>query len=541
VPTTTVTTTTTTTTPPSSTTRYIHRSTIATLARQLSLGEAVRVSWEYQGEVGTWFGRVTRRSSAGHHAQVCFDREEEGGLVLAKPPLTTELPGIPGTKYVEVRRLGAVPDLDPAGDPLDPQDAVADDDEDEDEDDVEDDEAAAAVTPAAPPTTPPPPPPPNQPATAPPGHPPGFPLCGTIPPGVADLKGGMLAGVLVYRFCPPHIPAEAWKGLVSETRAEHRRILQRIQAMPEDLRPLPFDIALLHLIRRMSQEGRGWAPSTLLKKHASAQGALSALPLYSDCPHPILMGRSPTWRAAMSSLGKAAKETASREPTAAKEEEVFSALGRADAPTATALALAWVTAARLGCVLQLEAGDITLTPGESPEAPWKLRVEFRRGKGVLFRGPYTVHTLLPVKQAKVAANLLAPLRSHQRLFPTPTPTHKAVLAALRARNLTLEVRSLRRGALQTLALTTPEDLLLNFSGHTNVRTLRRYLGWGRILGTVAQATTRAAIALLPTTEAAPFQRGQVTLLRRPDPPPYPTSLTPGHVSPTLALTTPGTL
>lgn len=174
-------------------------------------------------------------------------------------------------------------------------------------------------------------------------------------------------------------------------------------------------------------------------------------------------------------------------------------------------------------------------PGSAVEAPSGVP-----GKGVLFRGPYTVHTLLPVRQAKVAANLLAPLRSHQRLFPTPTPTHKAVLAALRARNLTLEVRSLRRGALQTLALTTPEDLLLNFSGHTNVKTLRRYLGWGRILGTVAQATTRAAIALLPTTEAAPFQRGQVTLLRRPDPPPYPTSPTPGRVSLTPAPTTPGT-
>ena len=70
----------------------------------------------------------------------------------------------------------------------------------------------------------------------------------------------------------------------------------------------------------------------------------------------------------MSSLGKAAKETASREPAAAKEAAIYPSLERADAPTETALALAWVKAARLGCVLQLEAGDITLTPGDPGSA-----------------------------------------------------------------------------------------------------------------------------------------------------------------------------
>ena len=67
---------------------------------------------------------------------VCFDREEKGGLVLAKPPLTTELPGISGTRYVEVKRLGSLPDLDPLEDPLDPQDAIANDDEDNEEERV---------------------------------------------------------------------------------------------------------------------------------------------------------------------------------------------------------------------------------------------------------------------------------------------------------------------------------------------------------------------------------------------------------------------
>jgi hypothetical protein len=189
-------------------------------------------------------------------------------------------------------------------------------------------------------------------------------------------------------------------------------------------------------------------------------------------------------------------------------------------------------------VLQLNAGDITLTPPASPEEAWPLRVEFRRGKGVLFRGPYTVHTLLPAPQAKILRNLLASESPSARLFPATTTTHQAVLLALRARNPLLEVRSLRRGALQSLALTTPEELLLNFSGHTNVRTLRRYLGWGRVVGRVAQETTAAATALQPSLPvAAP---GRTTLLRRP-PPPYPTPRTYATVNRTPVAAPPPTL
>ena len=74
-----------------------------------------------------------------------------------------------------------------------------------------------------------------------------------------------------------------------------------------------------------------------------------------------------------------------------------------------------------------------------------------------------------------------------------------VLAALRRVSHDLENRSIRRGALQALANAgTPEDVLLLFSGHTNVVTLRRYLGWGSI-GTAKRTTmTTAAAALAPT-------------------------------------------
>ena len=56
-----------------------------------------------------------------------------------------------------------------------------------------------------------------------------------------------------------------------------------------------------------------------------------------------------------------------------------------------------------------------------------------------------------------------------------------VLTALRRISSDLENRSLRRGALQALAISgVDEPTLLLFSGHVLVSTLRRYLAWGAI-------------------------------------------------------------
>jgi hypothetical protein len=53
-----------------------------------------------------------------------------------------------------------------------------------------------------------------------------------------------------------------------------------------------------------------------------------------------------------------------------------------------------------------------------------------------------------------------------------------LLQALRRVHPKLEQRSMRRGALTSIARcgATEQELML-FSGHTQIRTLRRYLGW----------------------------------------------------------------
>ena len=60
----------------------------------------------------------------------------------------------------------------------------------------------------------------------------------------------------------------------------------------------------------------------------------------------------------------------------------------------------------------------------------------------------------------------------------------------------LELRSLRRGALQLLStMGTPEEILMIFSGHSSIATLRRYLGY-QPAAEVAERCILASVGML---------------------------------------------
>jgi hypothetical protein len=94
------------------------------------------------------------------------------------------------------------------------------------------------------------------------------------------------------------------------------------------------------------------------------------------------------------------------------------------------------------------------------------------------------------------------LAPNQFLFPPAAVHQPLMLAAIREAAPYDSLRSMRRGALQTLATTPLQDqtlpsieTLLHFSGHTNARTLKRYLNWGKLFGAEAAAGLEAARAL----------------------------------------------
>ena len=86
---------------------------------------------------------------------------------------------------------------------------------------------------------------------------------------------------------------------------------------------------------------------------------------------PLLLRLSAPWRMAMKACQRRANEERGRQAKAA---------------TST---VAWLCAARCGDTLKLRRCDVTLTDR-------KLTVTWARGKTVARRGPYTVHTMVPV-------------------------------------------------------------------------------------------------------------------------------------------------
>jgi hypothetical protein len=325
----------------------------------------------------------------------------------------------------------------------------------------------------------------------------------TFAPAVAGLKGAYLrtSGVLVITVRgdenAPHLSALAQKGFVKRTRQLHRNLLRKILAMPADLAELNFATAVIVQLSREANKRR-WKRSTMLKYMASTASALRNLAMYTNSTESLLLNASAEWRQAMRAISKEAKEELPRVPVAMTQQQaeriITNEAARGDHEVALLVGISWSTAARSGCVMQLEtenvhnfAADAAIETGAPPT---EATIEFRRGKGVLFRGPYAVPTVLHPLTARLLAERLQIAPAQSRLVGVEAK--KRLLAALRREDPRLEAKSIRRGAAQALSVAgVPEATIMLFTGHTRVATLRRYLNYGVIKG---ERTTQGVAA-----------------------------------------------
>jgi integrase len=152
-----------------------------------------------------------------------------------------------------------------------------------------------------------------------------------------------------------------------------------------------------------------------------------------------------------------------------------------DLETQFTLALQWSTAARIGDILPLRRENINWNP-----TTLELSVKIDEGKVMAKTGPYTVHTLANQEFVHIFNTFLATrTKPKERLFSyeaTPRSTRVSrVNSALKASASDLTTRSIRRGALQTMALKGVSIATLRqFSGHRSDDTCKRYLDWGRL-------------------------------------------------------------
>ncbi|MBY0370912.1 hypothetical protein K2X33_09515, partial [bacterium] len=135
---------------------------------------------------------------------------------------------------------------------------------------------------------------------------------------------------------------------------------------------------------------------------------------------------------------------------------------------------------RLPDILQLQSEDLQIMPQTK-----SLCVTIRRGKVIRWVQPYCLHLPIETALAETLLEIRAERKLGQTLFnETTLPIARGIL---KAHNENLEIRSVRRGGLQALALLGIDipELRRNFSKHSTDQMLLRYLCHGAFL--LAQA------------------------------------------------------
>ena len=283
----------------------------------------------------------------------------------------------------------------------------------------------------------------------------------------------------------PQLPV---RGFAVTTIAAHRRALRKLMEIPEKYRNLPIDEALVMYFTDEAV-AKNWQPTTTTVKMATTHGALRILPVYARGAGAMMLKESVLWMQAMKGAARAAKEHRVNQPLAATWDEVKKAIQlEGNKKVRMALLLTWLTCGRGGDVLLLQPRDVE-TRGD------RLDVAFCKGKTVKTRGSYVVFTQAPPEEfAAEWEEHCKEAQGGKYLFHGVKGAQ--IKDALRRVNKKLEQRSLRRGAIQTLAASgIADEKLLHYSGHTNVTMLRRYLNFGKVSGE-GGALAEAAAPLL---------------------------------------------
>jgi integrase len=285
---------------------------------------------------------------------------------------------------------------------------------------------------------------------------------------------------------PVDVPEAAREALVESTRRQHVMYLKMVAKVVNP--DMPLDRALVSALQLLAHS-KGWKQSTQMKAAAALQGAFKILPLYFANTASVLLKEYPVWRMSLVTFGHRAKQELPDQPKAATWEQVSNAISECkNDAQAMVMLIGWLTASRLGCVRQLSKGDVK----------WSAKhtlVRFAKGKGARIRGPYTVHAQpIPTEFKERWSRYVEDRQT--ALFPNHV-TGKSLKDALRRIDPSLEQRSIRRGALQAMAMCgVDEETLMRYSGHTQVSTLRRYLNWNAVNSKVQKEMTEAGKALV---------------------------------------------
>lgn len=308
-------------------------------------------------------------------------------------------------------------------------------------------------------------------------------------PTLAQMKGADL--VELVESPKKSVPTLAMMAFAKSTTEAHYRWIRELSELPIVYTRMMAPDALVSWLAALRLQRR-WKWSTTARNMAALAGALILLPAYRQTSFSIRLGDDPTWRMATQAVRKRMLAELPHQPQAASYTDIKKAIATTSCLASRAvLVLAWAFCGRVGDILKLRKDELQLQ--RLPTGAMHLTATFLRAKTSSARGPYTLHTAIDQLQGSLLEKWLQTRRSW--IFPREITTSR-ITTALRQVRPDLECRSIRRGALQTLAASgVSEATVLEFSAHTSVGMLRRYLGWGTVGSLRKEQMTNAALAL----------------------------------------------
>ena len=274
----------------------------------------------------------------------------------------------------------------------------------------------------------------------------------------------------------------AERGLQPDSLSAQLNMVRSLGNMAEELKRFNIVEATIEHLER-ERQSRPWSWTTMETNAANVSAGLSRLPQLTGNRHPpVILKQSQEWQDALKTIRRLSKLNAPQELPALTMVQMREAAKSLPQREATILYIAWATAGRIGDVMQLARKHVWLV--KRSDDSYDMHVYFARGKIVSKAGPYTTDTQVT---AEVAGIIRAEIAKGGQyfLFHAPSTAERErmkdrVREALRKADPAMELRSVRRGAVQHLAAhgaTMAE--LLRYTKHSDIRMLRRYLAYGR--------------------------------------------------------------